>query len=282
MKQKAYISDVEELSPEQLESLLESADQGDASAMHQYAVHLFVKGDSDCVSWLKKAVRLKHVEATADLGVLFTHGIHVRKDEKYGFQLLKRAAESKNVYAQVNLGCCFLYGKGTKRNYKQAAYWFAQAVEQGNIDAVYELAECYLSGCGVKQDMELACRMYSDAAEKGNVEAMNALGLCYALGYGVEKDEQQGLYWTQKAAEAGHSEAMLSLVHTYTFGTEKIKRDHTLARRWIRAAVEAGCLKKDDAEALTLGYLDILDDLKSQGVSGEIKLSQAILHNPNL
>ena len=282
MEQKVYISDVEELSPEQLVSLLESADQGDASAMHQYAVHLFVKGDSDCVSWLKKAVRLKHVEATADLGVLFTHGIHVKKDEKYGFQLLKRAAESKNVYAQVNLGCCFLYGKGTKRNYKQAAYWFAQAVEQGNIDAVYELAECYFSGCGVKQDMELACRMFSDAAEKGNVEAMNALGACYMLGNGVEKDEHQGFYWTQKAAEAGHSEAMMSLAHIYTFGTEKITKEPALARRWIRAALEAGYPLEDGEEEVALGFLDILDDIKSQGMSGEVKLSQAIQNKLDL
>ncbi|MCH5285425.1 MAG: sel1 repeat family protein [Akkermansiaceae bacterium] len=282
MKQKVYISDVEQLSPEQLESLLESAEQGDAAAMHQYAVQLFVKDDSDCVSWLKKAVRLKHVEATADLGMLFTYGIHVKKDEKYGFQLLKRAAESKNSYAQMNLGLCFLYGKGTKRNYKQAAYWFAQAVEQGNMDAVYELAECYFSGCGVKQDMELACRMYLDAAENGNVEAMNALGSCYMSGNGVEKDELQGLYWTQKSAEAGYFEAMMSLAHIYMFGTEKIMRDHTLARCWMRAAVEAGSLKEDDKVEDALGFLDMLDDLKSQGVSGEIKLSQAILHNPNL
>ena len=282
MEQKAYISDVEQLSPELLEALLKSAEQGDASAMHQYAVHLFMKGDCDCVSWLKKAVRLKHVDATADLGVLFIHGIHVKKDEKYGFQLLKRAAESEVAYAQVNLGYCFLYGKGTKRNFRQAAYWFTQAAEQGNIDAVYELAECYFSGCGVKLDMELACRMYLDAAEKGNVEAMNALGSCYMSGNGIEKDEHQGLYWTQKAAEAGHSEAMMSLAHIYTFGTEKIMKDHTLARRWMRAALEAGYPLEDDEEEVALGFLDMLDDIKSQGMSGEIKLSQAIQNNLNL
>lgn len=270
MEQKIYISDVEELSSKQLESLFACAEQGDASAMHQYAVHLFTKGDSDCVSWLKKAVRLKHVEATADLGVLFLHGIHVKKDEKYAFQLLKRAAESKNAYAQVNLGCCFLYGKGTKRNFKQAVFWFTQAVEQGNTDALYELGECYFSGCGVKQDMELACRMFLDAAEKGNVEAMNALGLCYALGNGVEKDEQQGLYWTQKAAEAGHSEAMMSLAHTYTFGTEKIMKNPALARRWTKAAVEAGYPLEADEEEEVLEFLDMMEDIDSQGMSAEI------------
>lgn len=282
MEQKVYISDVEELSSEQLESLLACAEQGDASAMHQYAVHLFTKGDSDCVSWLKKAVRLKHVEATADLGVLFLHGIHVKKDEKYAFQLLKRAAESKNAYAQVNLGFCFLYGKGTKRNFKQAVFWFTQAVEQGNADALYELGECYFSGCGVVQDMELACRMFLDAAEKGNVEAMDSLGSCYMLGNGVEKDEQQGLYWTQKAAEAGHPEAMMSLAHTYTFGTEKIMKNPSLARRWMRAAVEAGYPLEDDEKEEALGFFDMLDDIKSLGMRGEIKLSQAIHNNLDL
>ena len=86
-------------------------------------------------------------------------------------------ARKGNAKAQYNLGLVYTTGQAVQKDERIAAQWFHKAAEQGLIDAQYRLGLLYHTGRGVEPSMQEAAHWYRRAAEQGNRQAQFDLGV---------------------------------------------------------------------------------------------------------
>jgi len=125
-------------------------------------------------------------------------------------QWFKEAVQG-DPYAQYSLGLRFSRGDEVERNNVEAAKWYRRAAEQGYSEAQVMLGVCFRDGNGVKKNDQESVRWYRRAAEQGYSEAQLKLGLCFMAGEGVKKNNQESLRWFRKAAKQGNEIAIEAL-----------------------------------------------------------------------
>jgi len=172
------------------------------------------------------------VEAVPDPGL-------GRQDDKMTFSLNKKAAEQGDTAAQFNLGIMYSKGQGVIKDDRQAGIWFNKALEHGTAGEQANLGYMYLMGEGVPQDDEQAVYWYKKAAEQGDTAAQFNLGIMYTKGRGVDKDDEQAALWYKKAAGQGDPEAQFILGRMYSTGTGVVQ-NYQLAYVWESLAAEQG------------------------------------------
>ena len=83
----------------------------------------------EAVSWFRKAAEQGLPQAQFNLGVCYSNGHGVEKDETKAVSWYRKSAEQGLAQAQFNLGLAFLYGDGTKKSLSSAVIWLEKAAE---------------------------------------------------------------------------------------------------------------------------------------------------------
>lgn len=109
--------------------------------------------------------------------------------------VIKMQAERGAAESQAILGVLYTKGIGVAKNNIEALKWYNKAADQGNTSAQLIVGVRYAEGIGVVQDYEEALRWYHEAAKQNNSKAQIAIGLMYANGTGVEKDRDRACEW---------------------------------------------------------------------------------------
>jgi TPR repeat protein len=156
---------------------------------------------------LYEAAEKGDAEAQVNLGMMYSAGLGVEKDEAAAFRWIQKAADQGHGEAQFILGLMFNEGIGTAKDESEAVTWYRKAADHGERRAQYQLARAYALGRGVAEDLHEAAQWYRRAAEQGLVHAQVSLALLYETGTGVEKDASEALRWYLKAAEQGDAAA---------------------------------------------------------------------------
>ena len=120
-------------------------------------------------------------------------------------------AEQGNATAQFRLGVMYSRGEGVAKDDVEAVRWYRMAAEQGEADAQLNLGVIYFRGEGVAKDDVEAARWYRMAAEQGEAGAQLNLGVMYFRGEGVAKDDAEEARWYRMAAEQGEARAQFNL-----------------------------------------------------------------------
>ena len=154
---------------QQLELLLEQAEQGDAQAQYE-------------------------------VGRRFWNGDGVERDARQAADWFDRAARQGLAPAQRMLGRCYEQGRGVERDARQAAAWYRWAATQGDPEAQYALGVCLDKGLGTEENAAEAFAWYKNAAAQGLKKAQLALADCYEKGRGVPKNSSLAREW-RKAAD---------------------------------------------------------------------------------
>jgi TPR repeat protein len=111
------------------------------------------------------------------------------------FQSNLKAAEQGDAVAQYSLGVLYSTGEGVIKNDKKAITWYRKAAEQGHAHAQFNLGIGYATAVGVLQDDKKAITWYRKAAEQGHAHAQFNLGIGYATGVGVLQDDKKAYMW---------------------------------------------------------------------------------------
>lgn len=125
----------------------------------------------------------------------------------------KTNAEIKNLAVEIySLGIRYSTGSGVEKDENKAFEYYRKAAEMGNVLAQNSLAHCYYEGVGVYRDVNMALRWWEDASDQGLSEAMYNIGVCYYNGFvtGIQDVLMAGKWW-KKAADLGYPEAIMSL-----------------------------------------------------------------------
>lgn len=215
-------------------------------------------------------------EAQFKLGIMYTKGENVGKDDVKACALFQKSASHGNAKGQFAIATCYEYGKGLSKDLNKAIEYYQKSADQNNPDALFNLGFMFIGGRGVPKDVvkglelwgrsadnggELAIGFLSSGyyqgnlivpkdiakalefnrkyAERGSATAQLKLGLMYAFGDGVSKDDQKALEWYQKAAAQGDSEAQYRLGIVYVLGYG-VPKDSSIAFEWFKKSAAQG------------------------------------------
>src|SRR5436305_667773 len=112
------------------------------------------------------------------------------------FRNYKKAAtaNAKDVNSMFHVGVCYSVGYGVTKDEKEALEWCVKAAKSGSLEALFYLAENHeIREIPVPVDMAFA--WYQDAATAGHLRAMCKVICCYFQGYGTEKDALKLGHW---------------------------------------------------------------------------------------
>ena len=75
------------------------------------------------------------------------------------------------------LGIMYSFGQGVQRDEIKAFEWFKKGADLKNTAAMFQLAKCYENGNGVKKNKKRAFHYFLELAQLGDVHAMCEVGL---------------------------------------------------------------------------------------------------------
>ena len=142
-------------------------------------------------------------------------------------------ATQGHAVAQYNLGLLYSNGQGVPKDDAQARQWYEKAAVQGHAEAQVNLGILLDYGRGGPQDFKMAVRWYLRAANQGNDLAQRKLGLLYERGDGVQQDFVQAYMWYKLGAANGVKAGVVLLdALAIRMTSEELLAAQKLAREW--------------------------------------------------
>ena len=165
------------------------------------------KADQKPIEEVKARAEAGDAESEVELGLSYTNGEGVAKDQVEAVKWFRKAAEQNLARAQKNLGICYDKGEGVAKDQVEAVKWFRKAAEQNYADAQNDLGASFYNGEGVAKDQVEAVKWFRKAAEQNFAPAQYNLNVCYYNGKGVAKDYVEAYEWLLLAAKQGDEDA---------------------------------------------------------------------------
>ncbi|UCF30949.1 MAG: sel1 repeat family protein [bacterium] len=214
----------EDLEKQELQSLIEAAEKGDAGAQGR-------------------------------LGTLYAAGQGVPQDMDLALTWLKRAAEKGDVDSIFNLGVIYEQGMGVAPDLEEAGFWYWQAAERGDSGAKMKLGTMLIKGFGFGPDSSVV-KAITASAEGGVAYAQAFLGKLYMEGAGVVADDALAERWFRMAAGQGDESSAFNLAEMMMEGKTTETSEDELAQ-WFYS-LGTGFLKAAD----TVKAFDCLVSIK--------------------
>ncbi|HSE51978.1 MAG TPA: Sel1-like repeat-containing protein kinase family protein, partial [Gemmatimonadales bacterium] len=198
-------------------------------------------GAWDSAFALCKAESATSAVANRNLGLLYSEGRGVERNDRLAALHLTFAADSTDVIAVMEMARRYESGRGVTASETKAARKYLTAAYLGVKEAYVIVARRYETGNGFEKNPGESVRWYMRAAEElGDAAAMTKLATAYATGRGIKKDPAMAIKWYNQAASKQDAEAEYQLAMMLLEGKGGMQRDLAAGRDWLRRAVEHG------------------------------------------
>jgi len=198
-------------------------------------------GAWDSAFALCKAESATSAVANRNLGLLYSEGRGVERNDRLAALHLTFAADSTDVIAVMEMARRYEIGRGVTASETRAARKYLTAAYLGVKEAYVIVARRYETGNGFEKNPGESVRWYMRAAEElGDASSMTKLATAYATGRGIKKDPAMAIKWYNQAASKQDAEAEYQLAMMLLEGKGGMERDLAAGRDWLRRAVEHG------------------------------------------
>lgn len=181
------------------------------------------------------------------LGILFTAGTAVSRDDAAALLWFVQAARGSHSNAYVQLGHRYVRGLGVQADDRAAAYWFYRGALSGDKAAMVALGSLYAAGRGIEQNWSAALYWW----EKG--DQWRFVGDAYACGSGVAPDDRRALAMYEKGAAIDDMSSTIQVGHMHAGACAERPDDAVAFAAYSKAAGEG---YPEAQVALSLAYLD--------------------------
>lgn len=178
--------------------------------------------------------------AQNNLGVCYSRGINVEKNDSLAYVWYKKGADNGDGAAMSNLGDFYLSGRFVKKDMKEAARLFEASSEKNRAEGTTNLGLMYLKGQYFQRDPQKAFELFCKAVKDHerhifhyNHKIYALVGRCYQDGIGTEKNMDQALKYYKIAANNGFLDAYGMLGSLYENGTG-VAKDYAAAENWYK------------------------------------------------
>jgi TPR repeat protein len=150
----------------------------DNSKFNLGVLYLELKKYKEAVYWLRHAADNNIPEAQYNLGLLYSDGLGVEKNNYTARYWFERAAKQNLLDAQYKLGLISHFGDDVSRSEEQAIFWYQKAIDNGHSGAMYNLGSMYLL-TDERYIQRKGLELIQQSAISGNHKAQLALGSLY-------------------------------------------------------------------------------------------------------
>ncbi|HZP88687.1 MAG TPA: SEL1-like repeat protein [Burkholderiales bacterium] len=223
--------------------LKRAADANDPEAMHLLAKLLLERSSpifdpTAASSLLQQAADRGCAAACNELGVCYSLGEVVGRDQARAYDLFLRGAHLGDPHAQYNVARCYAEGEGVQSDATQALHWFRQAANRGLLDGALELARMLLEEGRSQENMGDGLSVLKQAADAGHAQAQYEFARQLERGAGAEPDFLSALHYLHEAADQHHSDAMFRLATILHQGTGLDRAYPEQAAVWFKRLVD--------------------------------------------
>ena len=228
---------------EKFESVLKSADNGNAFAQHIMSIYyLFKENDSEKgFEYTRKSADQGDSYGMFQLAKCYDLGSGTGRDKRKYNELIRKAIALNNPFAILYLAKDNLFGWSGKKNAERGRNLLEKAVALDYPSAMIVLAQQYWEGVSVSKDFEKAETLVKKAISLGHIEGYEKLGNFYMyepVSYKA-KEDKRGFEYYMKGAEYDESNCLSSIAQCYLTGFA-IKKDPQNAIKWFTKAAKAG------------------------------------------
>ena len=135
----------------------------------------------DDLESLRQAAEQGDADAQYNLGVMYFEGRSVLKDVAEAARWFRLAAEQGDASAQHSVGAAYENGIGVLKDDAEAVRWYRLAAGQGHVEAQRLMGARYLEGRGVLKDLVLAHMWLNIANANGDEPAREGRDLAERL-----------------------------------------------------------------------------------------------------
>jgi serine/threonine-protein kinase len=179
--------------------------------------------------------------AHRNLGLLYSEGRGVERNDRLAAVHLTFAADSTDVIAVMEMARRYEIGRGVAVSEERAARKYLTAAYLGVKEAYAVVARRYEEGRGFDKNATEAVRWFIKAAEEaGDAPSMTRLATAFATGRGIRKDESMALRWFNLAASKQDAEAEYQLAMMLLRGKGGVQQDIDAGKGWLKRAVDHG------------------------------------------
>ena len=176
---------------------------------------------------------------------LYNKAVAFNREKKYSeaAPLFRQAAEKGHADAQNFLGIYYSEGNYVTKNEQEAVKWYKKSADQGNKYAQSNLAYRYLKGeGGVEKSKEKALELFQKSAEQGLVSAQYKLGSLYSEYVGTH-NKVKSFEWYKKAADQKHADACYEVGVLYLYGADNVvEKNEAEAFNYFKISADQGCI----------------------------------------
>lgn len=215
----------ETAAPDELDRLIERAEQGDDFAQYQLGKRLLhgkglPRNQKLALEVMRMSADAGNPYAAYETAKMYRDGIGTEANElqkdayfyKARTEYEYREGQTHDDRLQYRLGVMCEKGEGRDINLPQAVEYYTLAAAQENAFAQYALAEIYLAGGEISRDEAAARDLLTRAASQGHMAAQCRLGRLLLEHPDEDKmNVSFGLYFLRQAAAAGSRDAKQAL-----------------------------------------------------------------------
>jgi Ankyrin repeats (3 copies) len=185
------------------------------------------------------------------------------------FRNYKKAADAKNADSMFHVGVCYSVGYGIAKDEKMALKWCVDAAKAGSLDAKHYLAEnCEIGEISVPAEEAFA--WYHDAAETYHLKAMWKVICYYFHGYGTEKNAAKSSSWKHRynirIGDTSTSEALVHVGETLLY--RAVRKGDKEAVKYLLRQDNVNTKDKDGRTPLHVaaesGHFDVFQILREE------------------
>jgi S1-C subfamily serine protease len=208
---------------------------GVAEAGVREAFDAYEKGDyPGALSACRTAAQQGDASCQNLMGVLYSRGRGVPKNEAEAADWFRKAAEQGHPQACFNLGRAYQFGHGVKASDEEALKWYGKAAAQHVPEA--EFAVGMLT---VERNPREGMKWIRKAAREGLPGAEAFLGIAYDKGIDVKQSERTAVKWYLLGANHGDPIAQTHLATLYEQGGKGVEQDPAEAYFWYAVAAHS-------------------------------------------
>ena len=209
-----------------LEQLTSMAEAGDVQSCFKLG-QIFALGegaeqnDATAFDWYLKAAKGGNTLAAVVVGICYSNGIVVAKDEEEAAMWFFRASLKGNLDAYLDL---FNYYKTHETPEDGAVFEYFLKRSEEDADAAFILGKLYELGVGGGFDPVKAYESYKKSESMGDMDGSCQVAICVLNGTGVKRDRVEGAKLLQALVDKKFVPAYLALAkcYEYGFGVERV------------------------------------------------------------
>lgn len=147
------------------------------------------------LDWMENASYQGSPTAQCNLGIFYSMKFYNEPDYVKALELLQKSANQQNGEALNDLGIMFSFGEGVERNEDIAKRYYKESALENDVYGLCNYAHCLMDD----GEYESAIKLYERSARKNNPGALRSLANIYEEGNGVAIDLEKAQKLREKA-----------------------------------------------------------------------------------